>query len=236
MVKFLGGCVEWSFPEYAHAMQIKSIADINQTGCLPQGLCMYEGECFLRPRQLAELLLFRLYRVHATAGPTVIRLCETRCGVTRREWRVLASVAENEGVLSSELAVRALLDRARTSRTLTTLTDKRLIRREPRPGNRREVQVFLTDAGRALHAVLFPQIAVVNEHLIQGLSAQDRATLDRLLTTLQLQADRMAAQAVLPITPVPIAPLLANGQPTARVSEGRKRAGSPTFFGDLGTK
>jgi DNA-binding MarR family transcriptional regulator len=184
---------------------------------------MYEGECFLRPRQLAELLLFRLYRVHATAGPAVIRLCETQCGVTRREWRVLAFVAENEGVLSSELAVRALLDRARTSRTLTTLTDKRLIRREPRPGNRREVQVFLTDAGRALHAELFPQVAAVNEQLMQGLSAQDRACLDRLLTTLQLQADRMAAEAVLAVTPGHIAPLLASGPPAGSAGQGGKR-------------
>lgn len=150
---------------------------------------MTHGESLIHPRRQADLLLFRLYRLHATAGRVVIRLCEAHSGLTRREWRVLSFVLENEGVLSSELAQKAMLDRARTSRALTRLTEKGLIRREPRPGNRREVQVFLSDAGRSLHAELFPRIAAINARLLQDLSAEDLAALHRLLSVLRRGAD-----------------------------------------------
>mgnify|MGYP003407364304 CR=1 FL=1 len=90
-----------------------------------------------------------------------MRMCERDYGITRREWRVLSSLADVEGVLSSELAVRATLDRARTSRAITSLTDKGLLRREPKPSDRREVHVFLTERGRAVYAEVFPRIAAI---------------------------------------------------------------------------
>jgi DNA-binding MarR family transcriptional regulator len=145
------------------------------------------------PQHQADLLLFRLYRIHATAGPLVVRLCESRYGLTRREWRVLSFVAENEGVLSSELAVRALLDRARTSRNLTGLAAKGLIERRPRPANRREVQVYLTEQGRALHAELFVEIAAINSRLVEGFTPHERAALHSLLGHLQTRAEALVS-------------------------------------------
>ena len=65
------------------------------------------------PMAQDELLLYRLYRIHATAAPLVVRMCEQEYGITRREWRILSSLVNREGVLSSELASIAMLDRAR---------------------------------------------------------------------------------------------------------------------------
>ncbi len=145
----------------------------------------------LRPERLADFLLYRLYRIHIAAGRTVVRICEERHGMTRREWRVLSFVAENEGVLSSELAERARLDRARTSRTLTSLAGKRLIERRPKPHDRREVQIFLSEAGRVVHGDIFPRIAAINQALMEGLRAEQRQALDTVLAHVQAQADRM---------------------------------------------
>lgn len=143
------------------------------------------------PSRQSELLLFRLYRIHATAGVRVVKLCEKEAGLTRREWRVLAFVVQNEGVLSSELAERAMLDRARTSRALTELQAKGLVERRPRPSNRREVQVFATDAGRTTHDRLFEKVAVVNRQLLEGFSEAERELLHALLVRLQDGADRL---------------------------------------------
>ena len=96
-------------------------------------------DTLLNPARQADFLLYRLYRIHITAGRKVVQMCEERHGMTRREWRVLSFLAENEGVLSSELAERAMLDRARTSRTITSLAGKRLIERRPKPHDRREL-------------------------------------------------------------------------------------------------
>jgi DNA-binding MarR family transcriptional regulator len=73
------------------------------------------------PAALDDVLLYRISRLLATAGSMVIRLCEGRYGITRREWRVLALLAQEEGLLSSQLAERAQLDRARTSKAISSL-------------------------------------------------------------------------------------------------------------------
>ena len=68
-----------------------------------------------QPAALDDLLLYRISRLLGVAGSLVIRLCEGRFGITRREWRVLALLAQDEGLLSSQLAERAQLDRARAA-------------------------------------------------------------------------------------------------------------------------
>ncbi|MDP2262646.1 MAG: MarR family transcriptional regulator [Hydrogenophaga sp.] len=152
---------------------------------------MPETDLLTHPRQQDDLLLYRLYRIHATAGPLVVRMCEREYGITRREWRVLSCLADVEGVLSSELAERAMLDRARTSRTLTRLVDKKLVRREPRPSDRREVHVFLTEEGRALYDEVFPRVAAIQRQLLAPFSAAQRAQFSELLARLQAQATRL---------------------------------------------
>jgi DNA-binding MarR family transcriptional regulator len=152
---------------------------------------MLDTDLLTHPRRQDDLMLYRLYRIHATAGPVVVRMCEQEYGITRREWRVLSCLADVEGVLSSELAERAMLDRARTSRTLTRLTDKKLVRREPRPSDRREVHVFLTDEGRRLYGEVFPRVAAIQRELLAPFSAAQRAQFSELLALLQTQASRL---------------------------------------------
>jgi DNA-binding MarR family transcriptional regulator len=143
------------------------------------------------PQQQDDLLLYRLYRVHATAGPLVVRMCERDYGITRREWRVLSCLADVEGVLSSALALRTLLDRAQTSRSITSLTDKGLVRREPKPSDRREVHVFLTERGRAVYAEVFPRIAAIQRELLSPFSDEERRQFGEHLARLQASAARL---------------------------------------------
>jgi DNA-binding MarR family transcriptional regulator len=151
------------------------------------------------PRHQADLLLYRLYRIHVTAGRMVVHMCETDYGITRREWRILSFLAEREGALSSQLAEHAMLDRARTSRTLTSLAAKKLVSRQPRPSDRREVHVFLTDEGRRLYAEIYPRVAAINREIVSTLSAKEREMLDTTVDILQAEASRMvAAQKDLP--------------------------------------
>ncbi len=147
----------------------------------------------LHPNTLDDMLLYAMWQVQAHAGRVVVRLCETEFGITRREWRVLAQLAAHEGVLSSELAQWASLDRARTSRALTGLAAKGLVERTPRPGDRREVRVHLTAQGRALHARLLPRVAQINRQLLSALSEHEIKTLDTCLQRLQAQAQQMSA-------------------------------------------
>ena len=152
-----------------------------------------------QPAALDDLLLYRISRLLGVAGSLVIRLCEGRFGITRREWRVLALLAQDEGLLSSQLAERAQLDRARTSKAITSLVGKKLLRREIRPGDRRQAMLALTGEGRALYEVLFPLVVEINHDLLAVLPAREVSQLDQDLDALQRRADDMlVAHAELP--------------------------------------
>ncbi len=146
-----------------------------------------------QPESLDDLLLYRFSRLVSTASSMVIRLCEGRFGISRREWRVLGVLAEEEGLLSSQLAQRAQLDRARTSKAVSSLVGKKLLTRAARPSDRRQVILALTDSGRALHRELFPLVRALNQELLQGLPEADVARLDAVLRTLQARAQQMVA-------------------------------------------
>jgi DNA-binding MarR family transcriptional regulator len=154
------------------------------------------------PQVQTDLLLYRLYRVHITASRLVVQVCEHEFGLTRREWRVLSFLSEHEGALSSELAEHAMLDRARTSRTLTRLEEKKLIRRQPKPSDRREVHVFLSDEGRRVYQAVFPQVAAINREIASALSAAERQQLDHAINQLQARVLGMVAASTHRLPPI----------------------------------
>lgn len=151
-----------------------------------------------QPAGLDDLLLYKLSRLLAVGGSMVIRLCEGRFGITRREWRVIARLAQEQDLLSSELAERIQLDRARTSRAITSLVAKKLVRRQAGASDRRQARLALTDKGRALHQALFPLVCEINRGLLAPLATADVQHLDAMLDALQEQADALVAQAELP--------------------------------------
>ena len=147
---------------------------------------------------LDDLLLFRLGRLLAVAGGMVIRLCEGRFGITRREWRLLATLASRGELGSSQLAEHAQLDRARTSKAVGALVAKQLVSRTHPAGDRRQVVLRLTVQGEALYDALFPLVRQINAELMTALSDADAAGLDAALRRLQARAESMANQADLP--------------------------------------
>lgn len=151
-----------------------------------------------QPSGLDDLLLYKLSRLLAVGGSMVIRLCEGRFGITRREWRVIARLAQEQELLSSELAERIQLDRARTSRAVTSLVAKRLVRRAAGVSDRRQARLALTERGRTLHQQLFPLVCEINRGLLSPLPADDVQRLDAMLDALQAQADGMVEAAQLP--------------------------------------
>lgn len=151
-----------------------------------------------QPAGIDDLLLYRIARLLATGGSMVIRLCEGRFGITRREWRLLAILARQPGLMSSQLAERAQLDRARTSRAVTSLVAKELLLRQPGPADRRESRLALTARGQQLYAELFPLVAGINREMLEVLDPEHLEALDVSLAALQARSDLMVAAAVLP--------------------------------------
>ena len=149
-------------------------------------------------RPLDDLLLYRLSRLLAVGGSMVIRLCEGRFGITRREWRLIATLASRGELSSSQLAGHAQLDRARTSKAVGSMQAKGLLSRTRPAGDRRQVLLGLTERGQALYDELYPLVSRINAELMAALDADSAVRLDDALRRLQAQAERMAGEAVLP--------------------------------------
>ena len=144
------------------------------------------------PRHLADMLMYRLYQAWSQSNPVFVRLCEGRFGITRREWRILACAVEGGIMNSAELAAAAKLDLARTSRTLGALCEKGWLRRLHDSADRRVVRVEATAEGLARYHALLPEVAGLNDLLVQDLSDSEIAVLRDLLGRIEQRGRRMA--------------------------------------------
>ncbi len=144
------------------------------------------------PRQLSDMLMYRLYQAWSQSNPVFLRLCEGRFGITRREWRVLACAVEGGIMNSAELAAAAKLDLARTSRTLGALCEKGWLRRLHDSADRRVVRVEATAEGVARYEALLPEVTHLNDLLVQDLSDAEVGLLRDFLGRIEQRGRRMA--------------------------------------------
>lgn len=150
------------------------------------------------PRTVDDLLNYRLSCLLASSGAMVTRLCEGRYGITRREWRLIALLAAHGAMSPSELAQRAHLERARISRHVTELVQKKLMRRVALAEDRRRAEVDLTEEGRALYEDLFPRSVGFNNEVLAALAPGELAAFDAALDKLTRRADSILATKPVP--------------------------------------
>ncbi len=146
-----------------------------------------------QPQRVEDLLLYRVNRFYASAGAMVVRICEGQFGITRREWRLIAWLADAGELSPSALAERASLDRARTSRAISSLVEKGLAERQVVASDRRLATVRLSSRGQALQAQLMPRVAGINRAILEALNDAEVEQLDRLLDKLQARSTELLA-------------------------------------------
>lgn len=141
-----------------------------------------------KPGTFDDLLNYRLQRLFAASGAPVIRLLEGRYGITRREWRLLATLGSRGALSPSLLAKECHLDRPRASRAIGSLHTKGLVERDTQRGDARRALVALTDRGSALYQELFEQVAAINVRLVECLDDSTLAIFQDALTRLTVSA------------------------------------------------
>ena len=128
----------------------------------------------VRTRSSVALYILNQKRTHLSD-------LEARFGLTRREWGVMATLATEEGLLSSKLAQKVQLDRARTSRALSGLEEKGWVLRKPLDGDRRRVAIYLTEEGRRMYGLILPEMVKIHADIVSVLSDEELALFDGLL-------------------------------------------------------
>ena len=110
-----------------------------------------------------------------------------RYGINRGEFDVLASLRRAGPPFAlgpTRLSEGLLLSTAAMTHRIDNLERMGLVRRRADPGDRRQVQVELTERGHALIDEAFPALVAEDERLLLALPANQRRALSALLRTL----------------------------------------------------
>ncbi len=142
---------------------------------------------------LEGFLAYRLNRLNETVSSQFRPIYKDRFGLTRPEWRVLAALADFGPTTATEVGARSAQHKTRVSRAVRSLEERRWLKRERMPEDRRAENLRLTPAGLAAYRDLAAPIRTREEQLLAGLSAKDRAALERGLAALEASLGIVAA-------------------------------------------
>jgi DNA-binding MarR family transcriptional regulator len=153
-----------------------------------------------QPASIEDMFDYQLYLLYRDCGYVIERMCRREFGVSRRRWRILATLSAAEGITVSDLAKRAELDIAQTSRAIGTLAREGYLRRLANRKNARFAQVILTDKGRNLYHSMFARFCQVNKELLRDLSEDQVQHLCTAISILRDTASQLNTSS--PVTPI----------------------------------
>ncbi|WP_198371729.1 MarR family winged helix-turn-helix transcriptional regulator [Roseomonas rosulenta] len=143
-----------------------------------------------------DLYAFLPYRL-SVASNLVSRLFARRYaeefGLTIAEWRVMAVVGADGTASAAAVRARTGMDKAKVSRAVAGLLERRLVKRIAHPGDRRLEPLALTSAGRATFEAIVPRARALEAELADGLSAGERAALEAALRHIAARAEALGA-------------------------------------------
>lgn len=100
------------------------------------------------------------------------------------QWAVLMHLWSSDGLTQAQLARRAAIEQPTMVRTLDRMERDGLVTRVPDPNDGRASRITLTDRGWSLRDELVPLADGVNRTAASALTAEEVATLRRLLAKL----------------------------------------------------
>ena len=155
-----------------------------------------------QPAGIEDMLDYQLYLLYRDCGYVIERLCQVEFGVSRRRWRILATVSAVEGITVGDLSKRAELDIAQTSRAIGTLAREGYLKRLANPKNARFSQLILTEKGRNLYHSMFARVRQVNSQLLRDMSEDKVQHLCTAISILRNTATQLNASSSIgaPIT------------------------------------
>jgi DNA-binding MarR family transcriptional regulator len=100
-----------------------------------------------------------------------------RHGVYEGQQFVLRRLWREDGLTPGQLARQLGLSTPTVTRAATRMESAGLLRREPHPGDRRLVRLWLTPRARELEGIIGPEMQALTEQTLAGFSAAGRAEL-----------------------------------------------------------
>lgn len=134
--------------------------------------------------RLQEFLPYRLSIASNLVSDAIADTYRALFGLRIPEWRLVALLAESEGLTQQALGQASRMDKVTVSRAAIALAERGLVARAPNLGDKRSHLLALTPAGRALYAEVAPKALEMEARLFAGFSGAEiaafRAMLERV--------------------------------------------------------
>ncbi len=134
--------------------------------------------------RLDDFLPYRLSVASNSVSDRIAAVYRARFGLKVPEWRLIAVIAERGQATQAALVAATQMDKMTVSRAATALVARGLVARM-RAGDRRTLELSLTEAGMALHAEIAPLALSIEAGLLAGFSNAERQQLMALLRRLE---------------------------------------------------
>ena len=133
---------------------------------------------------LEHFLPYRLSVLSNRISTAIAREYSQRFALGVTEWRVMAVLGRYPGLSAGKVAQRTAMDKVAVSRAVARLLEAGRIEREFDDDDRRRSVLRLSEAGYLVYDEVAPLALDFERHVLDGMSADERALLFRLLDRL----------------------------------------------------
>ncbi len=141
------------------------------------------------PTGFVSSYLLYLLAAASEAASQQFHLRVREMGLRIPEWRVMACLHDQDGLMITQLAHYALMEQSRITRIIDQMVTRRLVERRNDTVDGRRVRIYLTDEGQALSSELVAAAKAHELTILGGLSDEEaeniKPALQALLSSLE---------------------------------------------------
>lgn len=137
---------------------------------------------------LESFLPYRLNRLAEAVSRKFSANYKARYGLTRPEWRTLATLGQFSVMRATEIAQHSSMHKTKVSRAVAELERRKWLKRTPDANDRRLEHLSLTPSGIKAYRDLLPIARVFESRFLDDLSTQEKQGILQALTLLERAA------------------------------------------------
>ena len=141
--------------------------------------------------RLDAFLPYQLSVVSNAVSGVIARTYESMFGLRIPEWRLIAILAEEEGLTQQALVSRTEMDKMTVSRAAHALVTRGLVSRVTHGTDKRSNTLALTAEGQSLYAQISPKALELEQRLLEMIGPGELKQLRAILERLKAAADAL---------------------------------------------
>ncbi|HVF95106.1 MAG TPA: MarR family winged helix-turn-helix transcriptional regulator [Sphingomonas sp.] len=134
---------------------------------------------------LDEFIPYRLSVTSNLVSDSIARTYESLFGLTIPEWRLVAVIAESDGITQQAIGRQTRMDKVTVSRAAIALVGRGLLARRANAEDRRSHLLDLTPAGRDLYAVVAPKALDLEQRIFSQFGKAEVTTFTAMLRRIE---------------------------------------------------